>query len=360
MNSHYFRLLSSLPMPNQLLHKVKLSNEVISHVNNSRRIIKKILNGKDKRLLVIIGPCSVHDEEACLDYAWRLKNITQKHQDSLFIVMRTYLEKPRTALGWKGFISDPNLDDSAHYSEGLYRSRELLCKINQMGVPTATEILNPYLYPYYSDLISWAAIGARTTESQPHRELVSGLPYAVGFKNSTDGNIQIAIDAIKTARHSHVTCTINNFGQLSLVSTLGNQHVHVILRGGKVPNYHEVDILQLNEKLKEQGFNQSVIVDLSHGNSQKNHKRQLIVAESVCQQIEKGSVSIRGVMAESFIKEGNQPLGKSLVYGQSITDACLNWKDTITLLNKLHETMLTKYQATKNGDNFSYTRRGKV
>lgn len=267
----------------------------------------------------------------------------QQYQDSLFIVMRTYLEKPRTTLGWKGFISDPNLDGSAHYAEGLYRSRELLYKINQLGIATATEILNPYLYPYYSDLISWAAIGARTTESQPHRELVSGLPYAVGFKNSTDGNIQVAIDAIKTARHSHVTCTINNFGQLSLVSTPGNQHVHIILRGGKAPNYHELDIIQLNEILKKQ----CVMIDLSHGNSQKNHKQQLIVAESVCQQIEKGSVSIRGVMVESFIKEGNQPLSKPLVYGQSITDACLSWQDTITLLSKFHETVLTKYQVTK-------------
>ncbi|MDX7988908.1 3-deoxy-7-phosphoheptulonate synthase [Xenorhabdus sp. 12] len=339
MNYNHFQFFSELPAPNKLLSKIEINHKLISHINNSRKTVKKILNGEDKRLLVVIGPCSVHDEEACLDYAWRLKSITQQHKDSLFIVMRTYLEKPRTTLGWKGFICDPNLDGSANYIDGLYRSRKLLYKINQMGIATATEILNPYLYPYYADLISWAAIGARTTESQLHRELVSALPYAVGFKNNIDGNIQIAIDAIKTANHSHVTCNINNSGQLSLMSTLGNQHVHVILRGGKEPNYHETDILQLHEELKKQYVNQSIMIDLSHGNSQKNHKQQLIVAESICQQIGKGFISIRGVMAESFIEEGNQPLSNSLVYGQSITDACLSWQDTMILINRLHETM---------------------
>ncbi|WP_416777239.1 3-deoxy-7-phosphoheptulonate synthase [Xenorhabdus budapestensis] len=351
MNFNRIKLLSDLPEPNQLLSKIELDHEVISHVSNSRKIIKRILNGEDDRLLAIIGPCSVHDESACLEYAWRLKSAMLQYQDSLFIVMRTYLEKPRTTLGWKGFISDPDLDGSAHYIDGLYRSRKLLYKINQIGVATATEILNPYLHTYYSDLISWAAIGARTTESQPHRELVSGLPYAVGFKNNTDGNIQVAIDAVKTARHPHVTCDINNRGQLSLISTLGNQHAHVILRGGKEPNYHEANIKKINEKLKKQGVLQSIMVDLSHGNSQKNHMQQPIVAESICRQIEKGIISIRGVMAESFIKGGNQPIINPLVYGQSITDACLSWEDTITLIDKFHETMLIKHQTKKNEGN---------
>ncbi|WP_340621572.1 3-deoxy-7-phosphoheptulonate synthase [Xenorhabdus siamensis] len=315
MNFNRIKLLSDLPEPNQLLSKIELDHEVISHVSNSRKIIKRILNGEDDRLLAIIGPCSVHDESACLEYAWRLKSAMLQYQDSLFIVMRTYLEKPRTTLGWKGFISDPDLDGSAHYIDGLYRSRKLLYKINQIGVATATEILNPYLHTYYSDLISWAAIGARTTESQPHRELVSGLPYAVGFKNNTDGNIQ------------------------------------VILRGGKEPNYHEANITKINEKLKKQGVLQSIMVDLSHGNSQKNHMQQPIVAESICRQIEKGIISIRGVMAESFIKGGNQPIINPLVYGQSITDACLSWEDTITLIDKFHETMLIKHQTKKNEGN---------
>ncbi|WP_338885680.1 3-deoxy-7-phosphoheptulonate synthase [Xenorhabdus sp. TH1] len=331
--------LGILPIPNQLFSEIKLNSQIISHVDNSRNIIKNILTGRDKRLLVVIGPCSIHDEEACLDYASRLNSIKQQYQDSLFIIMRAYLEKPRTTLGWKGFIVDPDLDGSARYEEGLYRSRKLLYKINQIGIATATEILSPYLYIYYSDLISWAAIGARTTESQPHRELASALPYPVGFKNSTDGNIQVAVDAIKVANHSHTICSINNDGKLSLISTSGNQYGHVILRGGKEPNYYESDILQLNDKLKNQGVSQSIVVDLSHGNSQKKHKQQLVVAESICQQIKKNKITIRGVMAESFIQEGNQPLNSPLVYGQSITDACLHWQDTILLFDKLNEAM---------------------
>ncbi|MGJ0623573.1 3-deoxy-7-phosphoheptulonate synthase [Xenorhabdus bovienii] len=331
--------LETLPIPNHFFSEIKINSQISSHVDNSRNIIKNILAGRDKRLLVVIGPCSVHDEEACLDYASRLKSIKEKYQDSLFIVMRTYLEKPRTTLGWKGFIVDPDLDGSSRYKEGLYRSRKLLYKINQMGIATATEILSPYLYIYYSDLISWAAIGARTTESQPHRELVSALPYPVGFKNSTDGNVQVAIDAIKVANHSHITCTINNDGKLSLISTSGNQYGHVILRGGKEPNYHKTDILQLSNKLKNQGVSQSIMVDLSHGNSRKNHKQQLVVAESICHQIKKNRVIIRGIMAESFIQEGNQPLSHFLSYGQSITDACLHWQDTILLFDKLNEAM---------------------
>ncbi|WP_323866288.1 3-deoxy-7-phosphoheptulonate synthase [Xenorhabdus cabanillasii] len=334
--------LGILPIPNQLFSEVKLDSQIASHIDNSRNIIKNILVGRDKRLLVIIGPCSVHDEEACLDYASRLKSIKKKYQDSLFIIMRTYLEKPRTTLGWKGFIVDPDLDGSARYKEGLYRARKLIYKINQMGIATATEILNPYLYTYYSDLISWAAIGARTTESQPHRELASALPYAVGFKNSTDGNIQVAVDAIKVSSHSHIICSINNDGKLSLILTSGNQYGHVILRGGKEPNYHEEDISQLNDTLKDQGINQSIVVDLSHGNSQKNHKKQLIVAEYICQLIKKNRAIIRGVMAESFIQEGNQSLSPFLVYGQSITDACLHWQDTILLFDQLNEAMQTK------------------
>ncbi|MEZ9411692.1 3-deoxy-7-phosphoheptulonate synthase [Vibrio lentus] len=355
MNQHDGQCLTNLPIPKELISEIKVSRQVTSHINDSRKTIKNILSGKDHRLLVVIGPCSVHDEEACLDYANRLQSINKQYQESLFVVMRTYLEKPRTTIGWKGFISDPNLDGSHDYVDGLYRSRSLLYKINQMGLATATEILDPYLYSYYSDLICWAAIGARTTESQPHREIVSALPYAVGFKNSTDGNIQVAMDAIQTAKYSHTTCSLNYSGQLSLMCSAGNPYGHVILRGGKQPNYYQSDVQKVHAKLREQGINPCVMVDLSHGNSQRNHKQQLVVAESVCLQIENGSTAILGVMAESFIKGGNQPLSHQLNYGQSITDACLSWQDTLGLLDRLHAAMLVKYRVSR-GWSFSAER----
>lgn len=346
MNHYDCQCLANLPIPKTLFSEIKTCCDVSMQVDSSRKVIKDIIAGKDKRLLVVVGPCSVHDEAACLEYAERLSNISQHYRESLFIVMRTYLEKPRTKLGWKGFISDPDLDGSNNYREGLYRSRSLLYKINKMGLPVATEILNPYLLPYYSDLISWAAIGARTTESQPHREMVSALPYAVGFKNGTDGNIQIATDAIGAANHSHTTCALNSFGQLSLMCSSGNAYGHMILRGGKQPNYHESDVNNARAQLDQQGINTRIMVDMSHGNSQKNHKQQLAVAESVCQQIEQGSMAISSVMVESFIKEGNQPLQTPLDYGVSVTDACLSWTDTLNLLDRLNEAMCIRRQSS--------------
>ncbi|MCG7497361.1 3-deoxy-7-phosphoheptulonate synthase [Vibrio sp. Of7-15] len=344
MNHYDCQCLEHLPIPKTLFSEIPVCPDVSEHIENSRKTIKDIITGKDKRLLVIIGPCSVHDEIACLEYAELLRGISERYSDSLFIVMRTYLEKPRTTLGWKGFISDPDLDGSNHYLDGLHRSRSLLYKINKMGLPVATEILNPYLLPYYSDLISWAAIGARTTESQPHREMASALPYAVGFKNGTDGNTQIAMDAIGSANHSHTTCGLNSFGQLSLLRSKGNAYGHMILRGGKEPNYHKSDVNDAYAKLSQQRINTHIMVDLSHGNSQKNHKQQLVVAESVCQQIEAGSMAISSVMAESFIQGGNQDLQKPLDYGLSVTDACLSWQDTLTLLQRLNKAMCVRHQ----------------
>ncbi|MGB7799954.1 3-deoxy-7-phosphoheptulonate synthase AroH [Buttiauxella sp.] len=329
--------IDSLVTPAELAQRLAVSEQVAQNVTASRRRIEKILNGEDNRLLVIVGPCSIHDLDAAMDYAHRLQAAREKHQDRLEIVMRTYFEKPRTVVGWKGLISDPDLNGSYRVNHGIEQARRLLLQVNELGVPTATEFLDMVIGQYIADLISWGAIGARTTESQIHREMASALSCPVGFKNGTDGNTRIAVDAIRAARASHMFLSPDKHGQMTIYQTSGNPYGHIIMRGGKQPNYHAADIAAACDSLHEFDLPEQLVIDFSHGNCQKQHRRQLEVCEDVCNQIRNGSRAIAGVMAESFIQEGTQKIvaGKPLVYGQSITDPCLNWEDTQTLLDML-------------------------
>ncbi len=329
--------IDSLVTPAELAQRLAVSPEVAQNVTASRRRIEKILNGEDNRLLVIVGPCSIHDLDAAMDYAHRLQAAREKHQHRLEIVMRTYFEKPRTVVGWKGLISDPDLNGSYRVNHGIEQARTLLLKVNELGVPTATEFLDMVIGQYIADLISWGAIGARTTESQIHREMASALSCPVGFKNGTDGNTRIAVDAIRAARASHMFLSPDKNGQMTIYQTSGNPYGHIIMRGGKQPNYHAADIAAACDSLHEFDLPEQLVIDFSHGNCQKQHRRQLDVCENVCNQIRNGSRAIAGVMAESFIREGTQKIvaGQPLVYGQSITDPCLNWEDTETLLDML-------------------------
>ncbi|ELR67857.1 2-keto-3-deoxy-D-arabino-heptulosonate-7-phosphate synthase I alpha [Photobacterium marinum] len=331
--------LGAMPTPADVEAAYPITDEIAEHVANSRRQVEAILTGQDSRLLVIVGPCSVHDPEAALDYAKRIQEIQDKYKDQLCIVMRTYFEKPRTVVGWKGLVSDPHLDGSLDLVSGLHTARKLLVDINKLGVATATEFLDMITGQYLADLISWGAIGARTTESQIHREMASALSCPVGFKNGTDGNIKIAIDAIRATREPHVFCSPSKHGEMTIYRTSGNPHGHIILRGGKMPNYHQEDIEAACDTLKSFELPERLIVDFSHGNCQKQHKLQLDVAADICQQIKNGSHFIAGIMAESFIEEGNQSVDAAnlaqLTYGQSITDPCINWGDTETMLTML-------------------------
>lgn len=331
--------LGLMPTPAEVEAAYPITDEIAEHVANSRRQVEAILTGQDSRLLVIVGPCSVHDPEAALDYAQRLMRIQDKYKDELCIVMRTYFEKPRTVVGWKGLVSDPHLDGSLDLVTGLHTARKLLVDINKLGMPTATEFLDMITGQYLADLISWGAIGARTTESQIHREMASALSCPVGFKNGTDGNIKIAVDAIRATREPHVFCSPAKNGEMTIYRTSGNPYGHVILRGGKMPNYHQEDISASCETLASFDLPTRLVVDFSHGNCQKQHKRQLDVAADICEQIKSGSNFIAGIMAESFIEEGTQAVDikqlDKLTYGQSITDPCINWTDTVTMLDML-------------------------
>ncbi|PSU34403.1 3-deoxy-7-phosphoheptulonate synthase [Photobacterium lutimaris] len=338
--------LGLMPTPAAVEAAYPITDEIAEHIAHSRRQVEAILTGQDSRLLVIVGPCSVHDPDAAIDYAKRLQAVQEKYKDTLFIVMRTYFEKPRTVVGWKGLVSDPNLDGSLDLAKGLHTARKLLVDINALGMPTATEFLDMITGQYLADLISWGAIGARTTESQIHREMASALSCPVGFKNGTDGNIKIAIDAIRATRESHVFCSPAKNGEMTIYRTSGNPHGHVILRGGKMPNYHAEDIQSSCDTLASFDLPTRLVVDFSHGNCQKQHKRQLDVAADICQQIKSGSQYIAGIMAESFIVEGNQAVDTdnldALTYGQSITDPCINWDDTVILLDMLSNAVSTQ------------------
>jgi 3-deoxy-7-phosphoheptulonate synthase len=307
-------------------------------VRNGRKTIKAILNGEDPRLLVVTGPCSIHDPEAAMEYARKLKVLHDELSDSLFIVMRIYFEKPRTTVGWKGLINDPRMDDSFHIEEGLHISRKLLLQLAELGMPAGTEALDPISPQYLSDLFSWAAIGARTTESQTHREMASGLSMPVGFKNGTDGGLTVAINALHAVSTPHSFLGINQSGQVTVIQTRGNTCGHVILRGGSQPNYDSVHVALCEEELRKAGVNPSIMIDCSHGNSSKKPELQPLVAEDVVQQIRSGNRSIIGIMLESNLFAGNQPLTTdkaALKYGVSITDGCIDWPTTEKLLRQM-------------------------
>jgi 3-deoxy-7-phosphoheptulonate synthase len=302
-----------------------------------RQAVHRVLHGADNRLVVVVGPCSIHDYASALDYAGKLRRQVQRHADELLILMRVYFEKPRTTVGWKGLINDPRMDGSFKINEGLRLARKLLWEVNELGLPCATEFLDTITPQYTADLISWGAIGARTTESQVHRELASGLSCPVGFKNGTDGNIRIAVDAIKAGASPHHFLSVTKAGHSAIVSTNGNEDCHVILRGGTEPNYHAAAVDAACAELGRAGLAARVMIDCSHNNSSKQFKRQLDVARDVAAQLAAGEDRIFGVMIESHLKEGRQDLapGKPMEYGVSITDACLGWDDTLVVLDIL-------------------------
>lgn len=331
--------IDPLVTPFKLAERYSITSEIMNNVIKVRKNIANIMRGKDKRLLVVIGPCSVHDPIAAVEYAHKLYELRLKYSSQLEIIMRTYFEKPRTVVGWKGLISDPDLDGSFRVNHGLAVARKLLLDINKLGLPAATEFLDMVIGQFIADLISWGAIGARTTESQIHREMASALSCPVGFKNGTDGNIRIAIDAIRATKARHLFLAPDKHGQMTINHTSGNPFAHIIMRGGRKPNYHAEDIKKAVDNLRLFNLPENLMVDFSHANCLKEHRRQINVGKSVSNQIYKGSKNIFGVMIESFLKEGSQTVvkGKSLVYGQSITDPCLGWKDSVLLIDRLAE-----------------------
>jgi 3-deoxy-7-phosphoheptulonate synthase len=328
----------SLPAPRQVQRLLPASKACLATVAAARRSIRDVLDGKDKRLFIVVGPCSIHDPRAALEYARRLAGLADKVRDRFLIVMRVYFEKPRTTVGWKGLINDPRMDGSYHIEEGLKAARRLLLSVAKMGLPTATEALDPVSPQYLSDLVSWHAIGARTTESQTHRELASGLSTPVGFKNGTDGDIQVALDAIKSAAAPHHFLGVDPDGRVSVYRTRGNKNCHVVLRGGRESNFDRASVLYCAEKLKMAGLNHRLMVDCSHGNSNKDHRRQPAVFDACMDQIRTGTSPIVGLMIESNLFEGRQDLPKDfkspdqLRYGVSVTDACLGWDETEKLI----------------------------
>ncbi|HHJ17502.1 MAG TPA: 3-deoxy-7-phosphoheptulonate synthase [Gammaproteobacteria bacterium] len=313
----------------------------------TRQAIHRLLHGEDDRMLVIVGPCSIHDPDAALEYAARLKQVRERLADDLLIVMRVYFEKPRTTVGWKGLINDPDLDGSFLINKGLRLARKLLLDINDSGVPAATEYLDLMSPQYVSDLISWGAIGARTTESQVHRELASGLSCAVGFKNGTDGALKIAIDAIRSSSQPHNFLALTKAGHAAIFSTAGNDDCHIILRGGKAPNYDAESVAEAAVQLEAAGLPAQIMIDFSHSNSSKQFRRQLDVGADVAAQIASGDERIMGAMIESHLVEGRQDNvpGVELEYGKSITDACISWEDTVPLLEQLADAVRQRRRA---------------
>jgi len=331
-----------LPPPEHLIRFFPIQGTPVEKlVADTRKRIKQILHGAADRLLVIIGPCSIHDPAAAVDYATRLAPVRERLADDLEIVMRVYFEKPRTTVGWKGLINDPYLNGSFRINEGLRVARDLLVRINQAGVPAGSEFLDVISPQYIGDLISWGAIGARTTESQVHRELASGLSAPVGFKNGTDGNVRIAVDAILAAQQRHHFLSVHKNGQVAIVETRGNPDCHIILRGGREPNYDAASVETACKALAAAGVNEHLMVDFSHANSRKDYRRQLEVGADVGGQLAAGEGRIVGVMIESHLKEGRQDLtpGKPLAYGQSITDACIGFDDSVPLLDALADSV---------------------
>ncbi len=336
--------IKELLPPIAILERFPASETASATVFNARDGIHRILNRQDDRLLVVIGPCSIHDPVAALDYGKRLIALRDKYKDQLEIVMRVYFEKPRTTVGWKGLINDPYMDNSFKLNDGLRTARKLLVDLNESGIPTAGEFLDMITPQYVADMMCWGAIGARTTESQVHRELASGLSSPVGFKNGTDGTIKVAIDAIGAASAPHHFLSVTKFGHSAIVSTKGNPDCHIILRGGKAPNYSESHVTEIEAQLEKAKLPTNIMIDFSHANSSKDFNKQMLVAEDVAGQIGSGNHNIFGVMVESNIEEGRQDLvvGKELCYGQSITDACIGWSDTEKLLATLSESVIKR------------------
>lgn len=331
--------------PEHLKAKLPVTEEVREAVNAARLTVRNIVAGEDSRLLVVVGPCSIHDPAAALDYAKRLAELQPRVAKNLFLVMRAYFEKPRSTVGWKGLINDPYLDDSFCVSDGLEIARRLLLDISSLGLPIATEALDPITPQYLQDLISWSAIGARTTESQTHREMASGLSCAVGFKNGTDGSLGVAINALQSATSPHRFLGISPSGQVSVIHTRGNGHAHVVLRGGSNgPNYDAASIQATESQLAALGLHPSIMVDCSHANSNKDHTQQINVLRAVQAQLQQGNQSITGVMIESNIAPGNQSLSdpNALQYGVSVTDACVGWEETAAMLTDLDAALSAK------------------
>jgi len=329
--------------PDELKAELPLSDKARDVVTKGRAVVRDILDRKDHRIFLVIGPCSIHDVEAAKDYAQRLKKLADEVSDTIYIVMRVYFEKPRTTVGWKGLINDPYLNDSFKIQEGLHIGRKLLLDIAEIGLPAATEALDPISPQYLHDLISWSAIGARTTESQTHREMASGLSSAVGFKNGTDGGLTVAINALQSVSKPHRFLGINTEGQVAIIHTRGNSYGHVVLRGGNgKPNYDSVSVALCEQELEKAKITPNIMVDCSHANSNKNHELQTLVMENVANQILEGNKSIIGLMVESNIGAGNQSIPANLCdlkYGISVTDACIDWETTERTVRKMRDTI---------------------
>ena len=341
MSSHTddlrIREIRELPTPADVMHEHAPDERALATVAESRRALHDILQGRDDRLAVVIGPCSIHDPRAALEYARRLVAERKRHADALEIVMRVYFEKPRTTVGWKGLINDPDLDGSCRIDKGLRLARGLLGDINALGLPAGCEFLDMITPQYIADLVAWGAIGARTTESQVHRELASGLSCPVGFKNGTDGNVKIAVDAVQAAAHPHHFMAVTKEGRTAIAATAGNEDCHVILRGGKAPNFDAASVDAACAAIARAGLAAQVMIDASHANSSKKPENQPRVAADIAAQIEAGERRIVGVMVESHLQAGRQDLlpGQALTYGQSITDGCIGWEDSVRVLERL-------------------------
>ncbi len=338
--------------PSELKKELPLPESVRELVTNSRQTVKDILDGKDDRLFAVVGPCSIHDTELALEYGKRLKALADEVSEQIFIIMRVYFEKPRTTVGWKGLINDPHLNGSFEIEDGLRKARKLLINLSEIGLPLATEALDPISPQYLQDTITWTAIGARTTESQTHREMSSGLSSPVGFKNGTDGSLDVAVNAMKSVVSGHAFLGINPQGQVAITKTKGNQYGHVVLRGGGgKPNYDSVSIALCEQALEKAKLPTNIVVDCSHANSNKDHNVQPLVLDDIAHQIKDGNRSICGVMIESNINEGNQSIPddlSQLKYGVSVTDACISWESTVKSLNKMAST-LTGHLAGRRG-----------
>ncbi|MCG6134332.1 MAG: 3-deoxy-7-phosphoheptulonate synthase [Nostoc sp. LLA-1] len=326
--------------PNEVKAKLPLTKLAEQTVLKHRQEIKNILDFQDHRKFVVVGPCSIHDTQAAIEYSQKLKDLSERVKDKLLLIMRVYFEKPRTTVGWKGLINDPDMDDSFHVEKGLLTARSLLLKIAELDLPAGTEALDPIIPQYISELITWSAIGARTTESQTHREMASGLSMPVGFKNGTDGNIQVALNALQSAKSPHNFLGINHKGQVSVFETRGNPYGHVILRGGNQPNFDAANVQLVEDKLKAANLSPRIVIDCSHGNTNKDYKLQSSVLENVIQQVVDGNTSIVGVMLESNLYEGNQPMNckrEELKYGVSVTDKCISWDETEKIILAAYE-----------------------